>query len=225
MDCIRIGKEDEKMNQFKVWHNETIGTKVVGALIKNNFQATYCQTKQEAVEQILTLIPADGTVGIGGSWAVGELGLLDKLAAQGNTMFNHGLPDLSAETRMELRRKQLTCDVFLTGTNAVTMDGRLVNTDGIGNRVAAMMFGPKRVVIVVGVNKIVKNIDEAEKRIELYAAPLNNKRLNTVNPCVRTGECMDCQGPTRICNVTTIMNKRPMLTDSHVVVVGEDLGF
>ena len=213
------------MSDFKVWHNETIGNKVVGALMKNNFQATYCQTKQESVEQILALIPADGTVGIGGSWTVGELGLLDKLADRGNIMLNHGLPDLSAETKLELRRKQLTCDVFLTGTNAVTMDGRLVNTDGIGNRVAAMMFGPKKVVIVVGINKIVKDIDEAEKRIQLYAAPINNKRLNTINPCVRTGECMDCQGPTRICNVTTIMNKRPMLTDIHVVVVGEDLGF
>jgi len=213
------------MNAAKVWHNDTIGTKTVAALVKNNFQATYCPTRQEAVEQILALIPIEGTVGIGGSWTVGELGVLDKLAARGNTMFNHNLPDLSGETKLELRRKQLTCDVFLTGTNAVTMDGRLVNTDGIGNRVAAMIFGPQKVVIVVGVNKIVKDIAEAEKRIQLYAAPINNKRLNTPNPCVKTGECMDCQGPTRICNVTTIMNKRPVLTDIHVVVVGEDLGF
>lgn len=126
---------------------------------------------------------------------------------------------------MEIRRKQLTCDVFLTGTNAVTIDGRLVNTDGVGNRVAAMIFGPKKVIIAVGINKIVKDIAEAEKRIKLYAAPMNNKRLNLPNPCIRTGECMDCQGPTRICNVTTILNKRPMLTDIHIFVVGEDLGF
>ena len=213
------------MSEFKVWHNDTIGTKTVEALVKNNFSAIYCPTKGEAVEQIMALIPAEDTVGIGGSWTVSELGLLNKLAAQGNTMFNHGLPDLSAETKLELRRKQLTCDVFLTGTNAVTMDGRLVNTDGIGNRVASMIFGPKKVVIVVGVNKIVKDIAEAEERIKLYAAPINNKRLNSPNPCTKTGECMDCQGPTRICNVTTIMNKRPVLTDIHVVVVGEDLGF
>ncbi|MBP2626194.1 MAG: hypothetical protein H6Q68_905 [Firmicutes bacterium] len=213
------------MSELKAWHNEIIGTKTVAALVKNNFQATYCQTKQEAVEQVLALIPAEGTVGVGGSWTVGELGVLDKLAARGNTMYNHNLPNLSAETKIELRRKQLTCDVFLTGTNAVTMDGRLVNTDGVGNRVASMIFGPKKVVIVVGVNKIVKDIAEAERRIQLYASPINNKRLNTPNPCVRTGECMDCQGPTRICNVTTIMNKRPVLTEMHVIVVGEDLGF
>lgn len=213
------------MSELKNWHNETIGTKTVEALKKNNFAAAYCQTKQDALEYILTLIPAEGTVGIGGSATVIELGLLDKLAAQGTVMFNHGLPDLSAEAKLELRRKQLTCDVFIASTNAVTMDGKLVNTDGAGNRVAAMIFGPKKVVIVTGVNKIVKNIAEAEKRIELYAAPINNKRLNTPNPCVKTGECMDCQGPTRICNVTTIMNKRPMLTDIHVVIVGEQLGF
>lgn len=213
------------MREFKNWHNETIATKTVAALVKNDFQATYCQTGQEAVEQILALIPLAGTIGVGGSWTVGDLGLLDKLETRGHTIFNHGLPDLSAEDKMEMRRKQLTCDVFLTGTNAVTIDGKLVNTDGVGNRVAAMIFGPKKVVIVVGVNKIVKDIVEAEKRIKLYAAPINNKRLNTPNPCIRTGECMDCQGPTRICNVTTILNKRPMLTDIHIFVIGEELGF
>lgn len=213
------------MSEFNLWLNETRAVKTVEALIKNKFQAMYCPTKQEAVRQILDLIPVDGTVGIGGSWTVGELGLLDELAGRGNTMFNHGLPDLSAEIKMELRRKQLTCDVFLTGTNAVTMDGQLVNRDGIGNRVAAMTFGPKKVVIVMGVNKIVKDVAEAEQRIRSYAAPINNKRLNTPNPCVKTGECMDCQGLTRICNVTTIMHKRPVLTDIHVVIVGEELGF
>ena len=213
------------MIELKNWHKEMIGNKTVAALMKNEFQATYCVTKQEAVEQILALIPLKGTIGVGGSWTVKELGLLDNLDARGNIMFNHGLPDLTAEEKMEILRKQLTCDVFLTGTNAVTIDGRLVNTDGVGNRVAAMIFGPKKVIVVVGINKIVKDIAEAEKRIRLYAAPINNKRLNTSNPCIRTGECMDCQGPTRICNVTTILNKRPVLTDIHIFIVGEELGF
>ena len=213
------------MIELKNWHKEMIGNKTAAALVKNDFQATYCVTKQEAVEQILALIPLKGTIGVGGSWTVKELGLLDNLDARGNIMFNHGLPDLTAEEKMEILRKQLTCDVFLTGTNAVTIDGRLVNTDGVGNRVAAMIFGPKKVIVVVGINKIVKDIAEAEKRIRLYAAPINNKRLNTSNPCIRTGECMDCQGPTRICNVTTILNKRPVLTDIHIFIVGEELGF
>jgi hypothetical protein len=213
------------MNEFKTWHNEIIGKKVVKALVKNNFQATYCNTGQKAVEEILVLIPVDVTVGVGGSMTVKEIGLLDKLITRGNKILDHGQLGLDNEKKLEIRRQQLTCDVFLTGTNAVTMDGELINTDGTGNRVAAMIFGPKKVIIIVGVNKIVKDIDDAEKRINAYAAPINNKRLNTPNPCVKSGECMDCQGLTRICNVTTILKKRPLLTDIHVFVIGEDLGF
>jgi hypothetical protein len=213
------------MNEFKIWHHETKATKAVAALIKNNFQATYCKTSQEAVKRIFELIPPDATVGIGGSWTLSELELPDKLAGRGNTILNHNQPGLAAEKKTEIRRQQLTCDVFLTGTNAVTLDGKLINTDGAGNRVAAMIFGPKKVIIVAGINKIVKDLAAAEERIKAFAAPLNNKRLVTVNPCVRTGECMDCQGPTRICNVTTIFNKRPLLTDIHIFIIGEELGF
>ena len=126
---------------------------------------------------------------------------------------------------MALRRAELTCDVFICGTNALTLDGKLVNVDGVGNRVAAMTFGPKQVIIVAGVNKIVRNVDEAERRIELLAAPLNNKRLNRPNPCTVAGICVDCQGPTRICNVTTILRKRPPATPMQILIVGEELGF
>jgi hypothetical protein len=219
-------KERTKMsNEFKSWHDETLGAKAVAALVKNNFQATYCQTGQEAADKILALIPAEATVGAGGSWTVLQLGLLDTLEGRGNTVLTHGKPGLKPEEAMDIRRRQLTCDVFLTGSNALTLDGKLVNTDATGNRVGAMTFGPKKVIIVVGVNKIVRDVAEAEKRIKLYAAPINNKRLKRPNPCVQTGECMDCQAPTRICSITTIMSKKPVLTDIHVFVVGEELGF
>lgn len=213
------------MNDIKAWHNDVMGAKVVEALQKNNFQAVYCRTKAEAAEKILSLVPESGTVGLGGSWTVGELGVIDTLKERGNTILNHSAPGLSNEERMQVRRAQLTCDVFLTGSNAVTMDGRLVNTDGNGNRVAAMIFGPGRVIVVAGVNKVVRDVAEAEDRIRLVAAPMNNKRLNMPNPCVKTGVCMDCQGPTRICNVTTILSKRPRSTEMHVIIVGEELGF
>lgn len=213
------------MNEFTAWHYDTLGAKTAEALTGNNFGATYCISVQEAVEQILDMIPTDAAVGVGGSFTVKELGLLDRLATRGNTILDHSAPDLDAEERTEVRRRQLTCDVFLTGTNAVTADGKIVNVDGTGNRVAAMIFGPKKVIIVVGVNKIVKDVAEAEKRIRLLAAPMNNKRLNLPNPCVKTGECMDCKGASRICNVTTILNKRPTLSDIHVFIVREELGF
>ena len=213
------------MNEFTSWHNDVLGERTAAALVKNKFTATYCKTASEAAGKILEQIPEKASVGIGGSWTVMQLGLLDKLAARGNEVLNHGKPGLAPEEAMAIRRRQLTCDVFLTGSNAVTLDGKLVNVDGVGNRVAAMIFGPKKVILVVGVNKIVKDVEAAEERINMYAAPINNKRLNRPNPCTTTGECMDCQGNTRICNVTTILRKKPSLTDIHVYVVGEDLGF
>lgn len=213
------------MSELKQWHNDTLGAKAVEALTKNNFTATYAKTREEAVQQITALIPADATVGVGGSWTIQEIGLDTALESRGNTMFNHNKPGLSPAEANELRHKELSCDVFLTGTNAITLNGEVVNVDGVGNRVAAMIFGPKKVIIVVGVNKITRDIVEAQNRIELYAAPINNKRLNKTNPCVKTGECMDCNSPGRICNVTTIMHKRPVLTDMHIVIIGEELGF
>lgn len=213
------------MSEFTNWHNQTIGAKVVEALQKNNFIASYVNTKQEALDKLAALIPQDATVGIGGSWTIKEVGIDTLLEERGNTVFNHNKPGLDKEETLALRRKELTCDVFLTSTNALTLKGELVNVDGTGNRVAAMVFGPKKVIILTGVNKIVTSLDAAMDRIELVAAPINNKRLNMPNPCTKTGECMDCQGPSRICNVTTIMHKKPPATDIEVIIIGEQLGF
>ena len=213
------------MNEHVRWHHDLVGERVAEALRRNDFDAVYCKSAAEAAEEVLRLVPENGTVGLGGSWTVKELGVVEKLKARGNTILDHGAPGLENEERVRIRRAQLTADAFLTGSNAVTMDGRLVNTDGNGNRVAAMIFGPGKVIVVAGVNKIVRDIQEAEGRIRKTAAPINNRRLNLPNPCVKTGECMDCQGPTRICNVTTILHKRPKLTEMHVIIVGEALGF
>jgi Uncharacterised ACR, YkgG family COG1556. len=213
------------MNTLSAWHNETIANKAVTALIKNNFNAFYCPTRQEGLQKILEWIPAGARVGVGGSLTVNEIGILDELATRGHIILNHNLPGLSGEQKMEIRHQQLSSDVFLSGTNALTLDGKLVNTDGAGNRVAAMIFGPKKVIVIAGINKIVKNTAAAEERIKAIAGPLNNKRLDTGNPCVKSGECMDCQGPGRICNVTAILNKRPLLTDITVLIIGENLGF
>jgi L-lactate utilization protein LutB len=213
------------MNDFKAWHVDTLGAKAAEALAKNNFKASYVKTRKEAIDKALELIPADASVGIAGSVTSVELGLPALLEGRGNTLYNHGKPGLSPEESLAIRRKQLTSDVFLTSTNAITLDGKLVNVDGSGNRVAAMIFGPKKVVVIAGVNKIVRDVAEAERRIELYAAPMNNKRLNKPHPCTTTGVCMDCQSPGRICNVTTILRKAMPATEQHVIIVGEELGF
>lgn len=213
------------MNPSIQWHNDTFGEKVVKALEKNNFQAYYAANRTEAVEKVLALIPANATIGVGGSWTLKELGIPEQLEKKGHTVYDHNKPGLALEESIALRRKELLCDVFLSGTNAITLDGQLVNTDGTGNRVAAMSFGPQKVIVVVGVNKIVSDLDAAMERIEIYAAPINNKRLGRPNPCTVTGMCMDCQGSTRICNITTILHKKPPMIDFQVIVVGEELGF
>ncbi len=212
------------MNELTRWHYDTLGEKLVKALTKNNFAASYVKTKQEALEKLLELIPSSATVGFGGSVTLGELGIIPKLEERGTPVLNHTKPGLSPEEMRAIRRKQLLSDVYLTGTNAVTLDGKLVNMDATGNRVGAMLFGPDKVFIIIGVNKTVKDVTEAEQRIKLWASPPNNKRLGYPNPCAETGVCVDCQGPTRICNVMTVMHKKPRMTDIHVIVVGEDLG-
>lgn len=207
------------------WQLERFGNKVVDALNKNNFQAQFIENKEKAAQRLLELVPVQGSVGIGGSVTIGQLDVLDTLAARGNEVLYHHAPGLTPEHSLEIRKKQLTCDCFISSTNAITLDGKLVNIDGNGNRVSAMTFGPEKVIIVAGANKIVKDLDAALERIEMIAAPLNNKRLNMKNPCTTTGLCSDCQSPSRICNVVTIMRKKPRLSNITVLVVGEALGY
>lgn len=213
------------MNDLTKWHNDVIGQRTVDALIKHNFKANYFADRQAAVNHILQLIPEGVTIGMGGSRTGMELGLWELLAERGHELYNHNQDGLSLEEKTALRYKQLTCDVFLAGSNAITLTGEIVNRDAFGNRVAAMMFGPKKVIIIAGINKIVRDIEEAEKRIKMCSAPMNNKRYELPNPCVQLGECVDCNSPQRSCNITTILSRRPPLTDIHVVVIGENLGF
>ncbi len=207
------------------WHHETLGKKTVAALEKNKFKAAYFPDRADAVAHLLSLVPDGSSVGLGGSETSHALQLREKLTQKGCTLLDHHKPGLSKEEVLKVRRQQLTSDVFISSTNALTLNGELVNVDGTGNRVGAMAFGPGRVIIVTGTNKIVEDLDAAQKRIELIAGPVNNKRLNKPNPCVKTGQCMDCQGEGRICNVTTIMRRRPHLTDIHVIIIGEELGY
>jgi hypothetical protein len=182
-------------------------------------------TKEAAKQKILDLIEGSNSIGIVGSMTVVELGVLEEMEKDGKELLNHALATLSPDEKMAVRRKQLTCDCLICSTNAVTMDGKLVNVDGAGNRVSAMIFGPKKVIVVAGINKITKDIDAAMERIEMYAAPMNNKRLKYANPCIKAGICMDCTADTRICNVTTILRKKPMFTDINIIIVGEELGY
>ena len=207
------------------WHYEVRGKKAVAALEKNGFTAAYFPDRVNAAAHLLSLVPDGASVGFGGSMTIRAMNIMEELIQKGCTLLDHGKAELSPEERSSIRRKQLTADIFLCSSNAVTMRGEMINVDGAGNRVAAMMFGPERVIIAVGTNKLVNTLEEAHMRIKTVAAPINNKRLNYSNPCVQTGECMDCRSKSRICNLTSIIHRRPLFTDIHVLIIGEVLGY
>ena len=207
------------------WTMEKKCGKVVEGLAKRGFKALYCANGQEAATYILAQAQEAQNVGFGGSLSVADLDLTLVLAEQGKEIINHGFPNLTPEQKLVAMRRQLTCDLFLTGTNAVTLDGILVNIDGNGNRVNAMIFGPKKVIIVVGRNKIVEgSVEDALARIKEMASPPNAMRLSKQTPCAVTGICSNCDSPQRICRVTTILDRKPTLTDIHVLVINEDMG-
>jgi len=207
------------------WHNEMRGNRVVSELAQNGFTATYFADRASAAAHLLSLVPDGASVGFGGSMTIRAMGIAQKLAQKGCTLLDHSQEELTIEERNIIRRKQLLANVFLCSSNAVTMQGELVNVDGTGNRVAAMMFGPERVIIAVGTNKLVDTLEDAHARIQNVAAPINNKRLDRPNPCVQTGKCTNCRSKTRICNMTAIIRRRPPFTDIHVLVIGEELGY
>lgn len=197
--------------------------KVIEALKRRRIEACFAENRHLAREEILKIIPEGETVGIGGSVTIQEIDIINGLHHKGcNVLWHWICPSEEMET---VRKKASQAKYYLTGTNALTYDGRLVNIDGIGNRVSAMVFGPETVIVVAGTNKIVPDLDAAFKRIRNIASPLNARRLNLDLPCARRGKCTDCHHDSRICNVTTIIEGNPMRTNLKVLLVGEELGF
>jgi len=192
----------------------------VKSLKSNNFKVEYVERAKDAVPIILNAIPSDASMEMAGSVSVGQLGLLDLLRERGNKGLQFPKPEEFSFDKMRKDRR----DVLLASTNAVTLDGKLVNTDGMGNRVATMFFGTKQVVLLVGANKIVRDLDEALERVQKVISPYHAKFLGLNTPCASTGECGDCDSPQRICNITTIISKKPPMIDFLIVLVGEDLG-
>jgi L-lactate utilization protein LutB len=216
-----MGQSSELVN----WTFEKKCQKAVDALTKHGFTARYCSTPVEAAEYIVSAAADATSIGFGGSLSVAEIEVEETLRSQGKELLIHSVAGLSLEERLNIMRRQLTCDLFLTGTNALTLDGRLVNIDGVGNRAASMFFGPKKVIIVAGRNKLVDgDLNEAIRRVKEWASPPNAQRLNYKTPCATTGFCADCASPERICRVTTVIERKPRLTDIHVLVVNADMG-
>ncbi|MDY6794766.1 MAG: lactate utilization protein [Actinomycetota bacterium] len=196
----------------------------VEAMAKKEMDARFFPSREGAVKAVLAIVPPDAEVGCGGSWTMRQIGLLDALRERGNTVLVHE-PGMEFEEAMRIRRRALQAPYYLSSSNAVTMEGELVNVDGIGNRVSGISFGPGTVIIMAGYNKLVADLEGAMQRIREVAAPANAVRYNLDTPCAKKGRCTDCSGPSRICRITTIVGWRPMTTDLKVFLVGEQLGF
>jgi hypothetical protein len=213
------------MNQFVAWGRDLRVERTLTALRKNNFGARYIPSAADAAGEILAMVPDGAVVGVGGSMTLNEIGFFEKAATRQLTLLNPSPQQMTVEEFINTRRRILLADVFLCSSNAVTEDGQLYNVDGTGNRVAGMTFGPKKVILACGINKIVTDVDEARKRVREWAAPLNARRLNLETPCAKTGVCVDCASPQRICNVYSLISKRPTRTEVMVLLIGERLGF
>jgi hypothetical protein len=212
--------------------------KTLSSLRSRHINGIFAEDHGEANRKVLALIPSEATVGIGDSTSMRQLGILPALRKRGTKILNAFEPKgegISAEEfrkrNYQVRRDATLCDVFLTGTNALTQDGRLVNLDATGNRVAGMFWGHPLSVVVVGKNKIVRNLDEALERVRNIIAPthfrirsgeLGGRKRET--PCVATGECTDCRAADRGCNIFTIIEGKPSQTNLNVILVNQDLG-
>jgi hypothetical protein len=196
---------------------------VVKNLKERGFQAASFTSIASVHDELLRMIPERASVGIGGSVTIRELGIIEELQRRGNTVTHHwGKSEVSDR---ETRKKEGLADYYLTSANAITMDGDIINIDGIGNRVAHMIYGPENVMIIAGYNKLVSNIDEGIRRSREIAAVINAKRVGAKTPCATTGTCVDCNAPGRICRVITIIQYRPWQTNISVLLVNKDLGF
>lgn len=194
--------------------------KLVGVLEKNQFEVFTFNTKEDAKKELLARISKEDTVAFGGSMTIQEMDLYEDMQEASKEVFWHWKKDIPNAVM-----KARDADVYITSTNALTMDGKLVNKDGNGNRVTAMVFGHRDVYVLVGKNKITENYDTAIKRIEEIAAPKNAKRLNLDTPCVHTGKCSDCSSPQRICRAEVIISKKPATTNMKIFLIDEELGY
>jgi hypothetical protein len=212
------------MTEFHQWYCEKLAERTIAALKKNHFEAKYAPKASDALEDLWKMIPEGATVGVGGSLTLNQIGFQEAVQKRPVKFLNPFAKGISPEETMRIRREILTADIFVGSSNAVTEDGKLFNIDATGNRVAPMMFGPKKVVLICGVNKIVKNLAEAQTKVQEWTSRMNVKRLGYKPPCGQTGVCVDCSVPERICNAYVVLAKKPRLTDYLIYLVGESLG-
>lgn len=203
------------------------------SLKRNDFDVRFTRTGAEAKAMMLDMIPLNARVGVADSVTLRQIGVFEALEQRGTEVINPFMPKLTQDIHKDPAKRRLFVetlrmtfgtDVFITGSNAVTEDGKLVNIDGAGNRVAGIIYAAPKVILAIGRNKIVKDVDAAIDRIKNVLAPAHAKQKRYKTPCTVTGRCSDCNSPDRICNITVILEKKPYHTDLSVLIINEDLG-
>lgn len=198
--------------------------RTIEALKENRFNVVYFETSAEAKEYLLDEVGKDQSVAFGGSVTLQDIGIYEALKERGNETLWHWYPE-EGEDRKSIMLKDMLTDVYMSGVNGITEDGRIINVDGTGNRLASMLFGHDRLFLVAGVNKISRNYEESMIRIHNVAAPMNTQRLGINTPCAKLGKCMSCSSPSRICNATLILEKQHGGIPTTVVLINEKLGY
>ena len=212
------------MNKFQQAYFEKRGQQLVKNLRKRHFEACYCADSREALEKALSLIPEGETVGWGGAMSAEQIGLLNALRT-GNYKAIDRDTAKSPEERTEMMRRCLLADTFVVGANAISLEGELVNIDGMGNRVAAIVYGPRKVLVIAGMNKVSDTLEDALTRARTVAAPINKQRFGSDTPCTVSGSCADCLSDGCICNQILITRNCRPAGRITVILVGEELGF
>jgi hypothetical protein len=204
--------------------NANAAATILERLKKRNMEGYFCETSADAVELALSLMPEGSSISWGGSETISECGLMDAIREKNYTLIDRATAKTPEEKR-EIYGKTVMADYFLMSTNAITMEGELVNIDGFANRVACLCAGPEHVLVIAGMNKVVKNVESGLDRIRTKAAPPNTVRLNKNTPCAKTGICGNCFAPDCICSQTVITRRSGIPGRIKVILVNEDLGF
>ena len=237
---VPISTVTHDVSEIKKEYYRNKGEALVKTLKKNRFDAYYTETKEEAIQLLNILIPDGSVIGVGDSHSFYELHMENKLKERGCRL----IPNTAAlnlhsyksdeygyvkaptrEAARDILADYLTSDVFILSANAITMEGEIVNVDGVGNRIAGSLYGADRIIMIIGVNKIVQNEAEARSRIANIAAPMNKIKYGEVCASVISGKCIKCASEDRFCNITTILHKKPIESDYQIIIVGEELGF
>lgn len=213
------------MNENVKWVNDKKIERTISNLEKNNIKGYYAKNNDEILNIIKGIAKEGEVVAVGGSMSLFETKVIDFLRSGRYDFWDRYKENLTPDDIKDIYRKSFSADTYFASANAITEEGEIFNVDGNGNRVAAMLYGPDKVILIVGVNKIVKNLDEAIKRNKDISGPANAKRLNTQTPCAKVGYCMDCKSKDRICCEYTVIKRQRIDNRMHVIFVNDIVGF